>query len=133
MTPTTALQEFKQAMSGLVQSSTTPYVLEKPAPIKYTPTYAVPLLIGAPKGKYAHKLKTLTRHFEDIRKGAKKAEARFNDRGFQIGDSLVLQEWDERRKEYTGREMEMEVTHILEGAQFGIEDGFCVMSITPKE
>lgn len=45
------------------------------------------------------------------------------------GDTLLLQEWDNRRERYTGREVEVEVTYLLRGGQFGVEPGYVVMGL----
>lgn len=49
-----------------------------------------------------HFLKLSTRFFDDVEKRRKNFEIRWNDRGFIVGDWLVLREWD--GEEYTGRE-----------------------------
>lgn len=41
-----------------------------------------------------HKLKTWPRFFDAIASGAKTYEVRLDDRGFQKGDAVVLEEWD---------------------------------------
>ncbi|MCL6443412.1 MAG: DUF3850 domain-containing protein, partial [Alicyclobacillus sp.] len=90
-----------------------------------------------------HELKIWPQYFEDVLNGSKTFEIRKNDRGYQVGDTLVLQEWVEKAREldfrppwqertygeYTGRECKRTVTYILNGPAFGIEDGFCVMGL----
>lgn len=85
-----------------------------------------------------HELKTWPDYFVAVLEGRKKFEARRNDRNFQVGDRLRLNEWEPADSihsslgEYTGRVVEVEVTHILHGSdgnKFGVVDGFCVMSI----
>lgn len=76
-----------------------------------------------------HKLKTWPEHFEEVYLGNKTFEARKNDRDYKTGDVLVLQEYDPDGYCYTGRELEKNVTHILHGGQFGIEEGYVIMSI----
>lgn len=77
-----------------------------------------------------HELKTWTQYFSDVFIGRKNFEARKNDRDFQIGDLLILKEWDNEKEQYTGRQMARFVSYILPGGQFGIEDGYVVMSLS---
>lgn len=77
-----------------------------------------------------HSLKTWPEHFENILSGVKTFEIRKNDRDFRIGSFLQLFEYDPETKEYSGRWLMKRVTHILNGGQFGIEQGFVVMSLS---
>lgn len=52
-------------------------------------------------------------YFEEIIAGRKKFELRLADFDVREGDTLVLEEWDQDRKEYTGRSMEATATYIL--------------------
>jgi len=52
-------------------------------------------------------------YFQKIVDGEKKYELRLADFDCQSGDILVLKEWDPNTKEYTGREIEKEVTFVL--------------------
>jgi hypothetical protein len=76
-----------------------------------------------------HDLKTWPQYFNRILDREKKFELRKNDRDFQVGDTLLLLEWFPETKEFTGRELAVKVTYILHGPAFGIEQGYCVMSI----
>lgn len=44
-----------------------------------------------------HELKTVQPHFAHVQSGAKRAEIRRDDRGFAVGDVLVLRELDPQR------------------------------------
>ena len=50
-----------------------------------------------------HSLKTWPGFFAGLVDGTKTAEVRFNDRNYQVGDRLVLREYDPRTEEYSGR------------------------------
>lgn len=76
-----------------------------------------------------HELKTWPEYFQDITQGAKTFEVRKNDRKYEVGDTLLLREYDPEAKEYTGYEMVVRVIYILHGGQFGVKKGFVVMSI----
>lgn len=52
-------------------------------------------------------------YFEEILAGRKKFELRLGDFDVGEGDTLVLEEWDKDRKEYTGRKIEVMATYIL--------------------
>lgn len=75
-----------------------------------------------------HELKTLPEYFEEVFMGHKNFEARKNDRDYKLGDTLILKEF-ESHKGYTGRQLARTVNYILHGGKFGIEEGYCVMSI----
>lgn len=77
-----------------------------------------------------HELKTWPQYFEQVVAGQKQFEIRKNDRDFQVGDVLVLDEYCPDRKVYTGNYAIVKIEYILHGGQFGIEPGYCVMSIT---
>jgi hypothetical protein len=76
-----------------------------------------------------HELKTWPKYFYRVFSGEKKFEVRKKDRDYQIGDHLKLMEYNPDCDGYTGREMNVRVTYILYGGDFGIDIDFCVMSI----
>jgi len=77
-----------------------------------------------------HELKTWPEYMTAILEGRKTFEVRKNDRDFQEGDILVLREYDPKTKQYTGQTLEVEVTFVLPGGNFGIDRDYCVMSIS---
>ena len=74
-----------------------------------------------------HNLKTLPVYFERVKAFDKRFEIRKNDRGFQAGDTLVLEEWTEKEG-YTGRFLTCQVTYVLHGFE-GLADGYVALSI----
>lgn len=77
-----------------------------------------------------HNLKLNVSVFEAVLSGAKNSEFRFNDRGFEVGDKLILSEWSDRMYENKPvRFVERRITHIQEG--FGIPSGYVVLSLVP--
>ena len=52
-------------------------------------------------------------YFEQIVSGRKKFELRLADFDMREGDTLVLEEWDNGKKQYTGRKVEVIATYIL--------------------
>lgn len=73
-----------------------------------------------------HELKLDKEFFYFVLSGIKTFEIRFNDRNYQVGDVLILKEWDKVTKSYTGRVIEKEITYITDYEQ---KDGYVVMSI----
>lgn len=76
-----------------------------------------------------HEVKLLKEYYNEVFMGRKTFEVRKNDRNYQTGDTLILNEWDNDKQEYTGRKMARNVLYILVGGQFGIEEGYVVMAI----
>ncbi len=74
-----------------------------------------------------HDVKLLTTYFDDVRLGRKKAELRKNDRGYAVGDMLLLREFT--GTEYTGRKLLVQITHVLQGCGYGLADGYAILSI----
>lgn len=75
-----------------------------------------------------HRLKTWPEYFEQVYSGAKTFECRKDDRGFIVGDFLLLQEWDRKTGDYTGREIEKRVSYILRGTEH-VAPGYCILAL----
>lgn len=75
-----------------------------------------------------HYLKTWPEYFIEVWLGNKNFEFRKNDRDFQVGDTLVLQEYDPEKQQHSGRHITVKVTYVLQDFE-GIAPGYCVMSI----
>lgn len=75
-----------------------------------------------------HDLKCWCEPFTAISNGDKAFEYRFNDRNYNVGDLLHLNEWDHVSCEFTGRSLWKEVTYVLRSG-FGLPEGYCIMSI----
>lgn len=92
-----------------------------------------------------HHLKTHPEVFRAVVSGLKTFELRRNDRGFEIGDLLILDEWDPTIEEpygpgeggaykgYTGAHFAVYVRYILPGGQFGLDKDYVAMSIEPRD
>ncbi|QLF85104.1 hypothetical protein [Nostoc phage YongM] len=74
-----------------------------------------------------HELKTVNPWFTDVLEGRKNFEIRKNDRGFEVGDLLILREWTGNN--YTSRRVEKIVSYILRGEDFpeGVKPGYVVL------
>jgi len=77
--------------------------------------------------KQHHYLKTVNPFFADVYHGVKTFEVRFDDRNFQVGDVLHLQEF-RPPETYTGREIRANVIYILDDARY-CKEGYVVMGI----
>ena len=81
-------------------------------------------------------LKIKSEYFEAVKSGKKTFEVRFDDRGFKVGDKVVLRELAAHDNyKYTGRCIEVEITYILDDAEY-CKPGFVVFSfkiVGPKE
>ena len=84
-----------------------------------------------------HDLKTDPEVFDAVLKGDKTFEIRKDDRGFQVGDELIL-----RKTKFTGEQMRagspleiegfpcvVRVKYILRGPCYGLAEGWVIMSI----
>jgi len=52
-------------------------------------------------------------YFKLIKSGKKKFELRLADFKVKEGDILILEEWDPKKKEYTGRKIRRKIKYIL--------------------
>jgi len=78
-----------------------------------------------------HDLKCWPEVFSAFLSGEKTAEFRRDDRGFAVGDTLLQREYSPATDSYSGRTLKLMVTHKVPGGQFGIPEGFCVLSVAP--
>lgn len=78
-----------------------------------------------------HTLKTWPEPFDAVNLLDKTFEIRKDDRNYQLGDRLILQEWIPETETYTGREIEFRVTFIGRGAPY--PEGYACMSIQEIE
>lgn len=81
-----------------------------------------------PEGLEIHKLKTLPTEFQASLEGRKNFEIRKNDRGFQLGDYLYIEEYDPVTKRYTGRKLGRYVKYMIQG-RYGLPEDICVMEV----
>lgn len=75
-----------------------------------------------------HELKVHKEFFSEIENLNKKFEVRKNDRNFQMGDFLALNEMN--NGEYTGRSLLVRVIYILDNPMY-CKPGMVIMSIQP--
>ncbi len=76
-----------------------------------------------------HDLKTWPEFFVDVDSGQKDFEVRVNDRGYAVGDTLNLREFDPALGKYTGRACRRWVRYVMPGGKFGLAADYCVMGL----
>jgi len=77
-----------------------------------------------------HYLKTWPEYFDAVIDGRKPFEFRKNDRGFEVGDILILQEWDPLFRNYTGKSCVRRVTYLLRNLFMWDSEEYVVMGIS---
>lgn len=78
--------------------------------------------------KNIHNLKTLPAYFKEVKSGNKTFEVRKNDRGFEVGDILVLQEYCNVTNKFTGNKIVKEISYILDDSNY-CKDRYIVMGL----
>lgn len=78
-----------------------------------------------------HTLKIKYKYFEQVLRGNKRFELRYNDRDFQINDLIHFV--DDHGKEYDYFDTNLfKITYVLKGKdaeQYGLQEGYCILSI----
>lgn len=76
-----------------------------------------------------HELKILPKYYSKVTTGEKRFEIRKDDRNFAVGDIIRLKEFDGNK--YTGRDSLYDIIYKLDGGEYGLEKGYCILSIKP--
>lgn len=72
--------------------------------------------------------KVLPEYYKEIRSHRKMFELRKDDSDYEVGDILILREWDGEK--YTGGRTRREITYILRNCpEYGLMDGYCILSL----
>jgi hypothetical protein len=79
-----------------------------------------------------HELKTVQPYFDAVFYGEKTFELRRDDRGFAVGDVLVLREWDAAAGAYGPRTFRRRVTYVLRDYP-GVTPGYAVLGLAPED
>jgi len=80
-----------------------------------------------------HELKTHPQPYFDVFTGEKPYEIRKNDRGYAVGDWLLLKQWEPVLLTYSGKQLWAYVTHLTPGGQWGLPAELCVLGIQLPE
>ena len=78
-----------------------------------------------------HFAKCAQPYFAGCWDGLKTSELRFNDRGYRVGDFMILEEYEVADHTYSGRWLAYGLTHMTTNETFGrgLEPGWCVLSL----
>lgn len=76
-----------------------------------------------------HELKIHPQYFKDVLLNLKKFEIRKNDRNYQEGDVLILNEFNPETQKYTGNQVKRKVFYILKDAP-GLLPDYVILQIT---
>ncbi|EKT3957672.1 DUF3850 domain-containing protein [Flavobacterium psychrophilum] len=76
-----------------------------------------------------HELKIVPEYFKDAMLGLKKFEIRFNDRNYQVGDTLILNEFNPKTERYTGEQVTRKVDYILDNVN-GLQADYVILQIS---
>lgn len=74
-----------------------------------------------------HDLKIWPEHFNAIKAGDKTFEVRKDDRGFRVGEYLLLREWAPDTKAYTGRILVRRISLVHRG--LGMVGSYVVLAL----
>jgi hypothetical protein len=83
----------------------------------------------------AHHLKSWPQYFRPIKEGKRTHELRRNDRNFEVGDFILLEEFDPVTQKYTGDRCKVEITSMTSTSQpcamssEALDPAFCILSI----
>ncbi|MCK5219828.1 DUF3850 domain-containing protein [bacterium] len=77
-----------------------------------------------------HTLKLWPEYYSEVKKENMNFQLRENDRDFQKGDNIILQEWDNKKKKYTRRELYRHIDYILPGGNLGLPQNLCILGIS---
>lgn len=82
-----------------------------------------------------HALKTWPEYYREVVNGNKTFELRKDDREFNVGDTVILQEYNPKAlaKKYTGEEMKFKIGFVYKGTEFGLKKGYCIFALLPHE
>jgi hypothetical protein len=83
-----------------------------------------------------HVIKSWPQFFGPILRGTRTHELRENDRGYSVGDTLELREYDPLLQNYTGRSCKVKVTSITSNSEpcavshEALNPKFCILSVS---
>jgi hypothetical protein len=74
-----------------------------------------------------HELKTVNPYFTHVWEDKKRADLRFNDRNYKVGDILMLREYMVNKGMYGGRVVRCLITDIVNNFD-GLNEGWVMLS-----
>ncbi len=76
-----------------------------------------------------HELKIHPKHYRMVLLGLKKVEIRLNDRNYQEGDLLILNEFDPKTQRYTSFQIKRKVDFIINDVA-GLDPNYVILQIS---
>lgn len=82
-----------------------------------------------------HDVKSWSHFFQAIKSGAKLHDLRKNDRNYNVGDILLLHEYDFINGRYTGDNIKAEITYMTDNrvpcafSSAVLDAGYCILSL----
>lgn len=77
-----------------------------------------------------HALKCWPEYFKALDNGEKTFEIRKDDRPFEVGDKIMLQEYNTATEKYTGEELTFSISYIMrDKPKFGLKIGYCILGL----
>jgi hypothetical protein len=84
-----------------------------------------------------HTVKIWPRYFESINSGDQNFDIRQDDRNYQVGDALILEEYRPKVGEYTGRQIKRVISFIHRSGGAPVDDpvahvimpGYCILAL----
>lgn len=92
--------------------------------------FVPPFQILNPAQHQHHELQIWPTCFAAVSAGQKPFDVRENDRDFQVGDALLLREFNPTTGLYTGHALTRWVSYVLQGGVFGVRDHWCVLGFS---
>ena len=71
-----------------------------------------------------HRIKCIQPFFRDVKRYDKMFEIRKNDRNYQVGDTVILREYIPETDKYTGNEITIEITYLIQRTVC-LKEGYC--------
>ena len=93
---------------------------------QFVPQFQIPTTTQ----RQTHELKLWPPCFAAVNAGTKPFDVRENDRHFQVGDLLLLREFDPDTADYTGHTLTRWVSYVLAGGAFGVQSDWCVLGFS---
>lgn len=82
--------------------------------------------MGAKGQTMKHEVKIKPEYYGAVLNGTKNFELRKDDRVYQVGDIVILKEWD--GEIYTGRDLALKIKYILRNCpEYGLMAGYCIL------
>ena len=74
-----------------------------------------------------HKVKIKQEYAKAYYEGLKPWEIRKNDRGYKVGDTIEFEIIE------IGGRYQREILYLFEGGEYGLEEGYCIMTLSGYE